>query len=122
VLSSPSCEFVPLTMENFGNLFDGIPEPGEQEAIGQIVKGNYVRIERIVSHGQASPPGFWYDQDEHEWVTVLTGQAVLRLDGQSESVVLSPGDTLHLPAHCRHRVERTDPLTPTIWLAVFWKE
>lgn len=108
-------------MKHINNLFDGIPEHGEQEAIWQLVRGESVRIERIVSHGQVSPPGFWYDQGEHEWVTVLTGQAVLRLEGQKNPVVLSPGDMLHLPAHSRHRVEWTDPLKPTIWLAVFWK-
>jgi cupin 2 domain-containing protein len=73
-----------------------------------------------VSHGQSSPADFWYDQAEHEWILVLKGKATLNIEGQSK-IILGPGDTLHLPAHTRHRVEWTDPQYTTIWLAVFWK-
>ncbi len=81
-----------------------------------------VRIERIVSHGHASPKGFWYDQDENEWVIVLKGQAKLRLEGKNEPMEMGPGDYLNIPAHQRHRVEWTTPDEPTIWLAVFYDE
>ncbi len=77
-----------------------------------------VRIERIVSHGHASPEGFWYDQDQDEWVVVLKGQARLRFqDGQIE---LKPGDFVNIPARKKHRVEWTTPHEPTIWLAVHY--
>lgn len=76
------------------------------------------RIERIVSRGQASPPGFWYDQDEHEWVIVLRGTARLTIEGQP-TLELAAGDWVDLPAHCRHRVEWTDPDAETVWLAFF---
>jgi cupin 2 domain-containing protein len=76
------------------------------------------RIERIVSTGQASPPGFWYDQDRDEWVVVLSGAAGLLVEGENAPRAFRPGDHVHLPAHCRHRVEWTDGAGPTVWLAV----
>ena len=75
-------------------------------------------VERIVSTGQASPPGFWYDQDWAEWVLVVAGHAGLLIDGEAAPRVLGPGSYLHLPAHCRHRVEWTSAEVPTVWLAV----
>ena len=104
------------------NIFADLPEDIDQECIEELIKGRTCRIERIVSRGQASPPGFWYDQEEHEWVLVLCGQARLQFEGQAESVALAPGDHLQIPAHTKHRVEWTDPTVETIWLAVFWKE
>mgnify|MGYP000570833243 CR=1 FL=1 len=77
-----------------------------------------VRIERIVSAGQSSPPGFWYDQDASEWVTVLSGRAGLELEGEDEILEMGPGDWVDLPAHCRHRVAWTAEDEPTVWLAV----
>ena len=77
-----------------------------------------VRIERIVSTGQASPPGFWYDQDRAEWVLVVSGAAGLLFEGEAEPLSLGPGDWVHIPAHRRHRVLWTDPANPTVWLAV----
>ena len=47
-----------------------------------------LRIERIVSLGQASPPGFWYDQAEGEWVLVLAGAARLRFADEPEARLL----------------------------------
>lgn len=103
------------------NLFENIPADLSQERVEEVLKDRVIRIERIVSRGQFSPPEFWYDQAEHEWVVVLTGKAKLRVAGQSAVTVLGPGDTLYLPAHTRHRVEWTDLQLETIWLAVFWK-
>lgn len=108
-------------MEHIYPLLSNIPEAQKSEAVWEILKDHSVRIERIVSQGHVSPPGFWYDQEEHEWVVVLSGQARVTIEGQQDAVTLAPGDALHLPAHIRHRVEWTDRLQPTIWLAVFWK-
>lgn len=79
-----------------------------------------MRIERIVSRGQSSPPGFWYDQDEGELVLVLTGRARLLLEGEPERE-LGAGDWVDIPPHLRHRVTFTDPTHDTIWLAVFYR-
>lgn len=77
-----------------------------------------MRIGRIVSHGHASPDGFWYDQARAEWVVVLKGAARLRFeDGVLE---MRPGSFMNIPAHRKHRVEWTTPCEPTVWLAVFY--
>ena len=91
----------------------------DKEISRTLVAGSSVRLERIVSFGQASPEGFWYDQTEAEWVAVLTGRARIRVAGQTSDITLGPGDAVLLPAHCRHRVEWTDPDQPTVWLALF---
>ena len=76
----------------------------------------------IVSTGQASPDGFWYDQREHEWVMVLRGSAKLQFQDPAEECHLQAGDHLHIPAHRKHRVAWTDPAAPTVWLAVFFSD
>ncbi len=81
--------------------------------------GPGARIERIVSWGQASPPGYWYDQAEGEWVVLLSGAARLRLQDPDEEIALAPGDWLWIAAHRRHRVEWTAPDVASVWLAVF---
>ena len=103
------------------NIFQNLPVALNQESIETLIEQNAIRIERIVSRGQHSPLGFWYDQDEHEWVVVLAGKAELQVDGLTQSITLNPGDTYHLPAHTKHRVAWTTPDHDTIWLAVFWK-
>ncbi len=101
------------------NLFEFVsPEPGT-ESVREIVRTEDVRIERIVSRGHSSPPDFWYDQPENEWVIVLSGNARLELE-EAEPLELGPGDYLNIPAHVRHRVAWTDPDQDTVWLAVFY--
>ena len=85
-----------------------------------LVDDGGLRIERIVSTGQASPPGFWYDQDEHEWVLLLAGGAGLLFEGEASPRRLEPGDQVLIPAHVKHRVEWTADDEHTIWLAVFY--
>jgi cupin 2 domain-containing protein len=104
-----------------GNVFDDMPPTAaETEAIDVLVETENVRIERIVSRGQASPEDFWYDQDRNEWVALLSGKAALLLDGEPEAVVLDPGDHIVIPAHRKHRVLWTDRERDTVWLAVFY--
>ena len=85
----------------------------------QLLQRPGLVIERIVSSGQASPPGFWYDQPQAEWVLLLQGEALLRFADEDEARRLRPGDWLDIVAHRRHRVEWTAPDRLTIWLAVF---
>ena len=63
-----------------GNLFAGIPDTLPDEQIDALLSTPHVRIERIVSRGHSSPPGFWYDQDKPEWVIVLAGAAGVLFD------------------------------------------
>src|SRR5262245_57945388 len=104
-----------------GNLKDDIPSYLPQELVTALAIGKGVRISRIVSRGQVSPPGFWYDQAEDELVLVIEGQARVALEGQPDRL-LSRGDWLVIGAHVRHRVTWTDPTRDTIWLAVFFNK
>ena len=102
-----------------GNLLASLPQHLDTEQIITLLATENLRIERIVSTGQASPPGFWYDQNEAEWVLLLKGAARLRFADEDADRALGPGDWVHIAAHRRHRVSWTDPLHPTVWLAVF---
>ncbi len=53
------------------NLFSSFPTDLPQELTEVLAENKHVRIERIVSHGHVSPDGFWYDQDENEWVVTF---------------------------------------------------
>ena len=101
------------------NLLRDLPDARVGEITETLLAAPGLRIERIVSLGQASPPGFWYDQAEAEWVLLLAGAAGLRFADEPHDRVLGPGDSVHIPPHRRHRVEWTDPATPTVWLAIF---
>jgi len=101
------------------NLFEGVP-PQLAEEMTQCLAGNaHARVERIVSRGHASPPGFWYDQTEHEWVMVVKGSARIRFADDSV-LELRAGDHLTIPPHTRHRVDWTAPGEDTVWVAVFF--
>jgi len=102
------------------NLLRDLPDAGAAEIVERLAGGAAMRIERIVSLGQASPPGFWYDQDEAEFVVVLAGAARLRFADEDAPRALGPGDHVDIAAHRRHRVDWTDPRMPTVWLAVFY--
>ena len=105
-------------MTRRGDLREGIPAKLPEELVDVLAGGSGVRVERIVSRGHASPPGFWYDQDEDEWVLVVAGAARLEIEGMGE-VPLAAGQWIDLPRHLRHRVAWTAPDEETIWLAVF---
>ena len=99
------------------NILADIPANADHELFNVLLEKPHCRIERIVSYGQSSPEGFWYEQPQDEWVMVLQGEAELDVSG--EIVQLAPGDHLLIPAGVRHRVIRTSVDVPTIWLAVF---
>jgi len=103
-----------------GRLDSAIPGDLPEELVTVLASGADVRVERIVSRGHVSPPDFWYDQEEHEWVLVGAGRARVSFE-DGEQLELGPGDYVNIPAHCRHRVDWTDPDTDTIWLAVFYR-
>ncbi len=102
------------------NLFAHIPETVPEELVESLLNASNVRIERIVSRGQASPEGLWYDQEMHEWVLLVSGAARLTFEGD-EPVEMVAGAFINIPAYRRHRVEWTDPAQPTIWLAIHYR-
>lgn len=103
------------------NLLSPLSVVVPEEIFTLLLQGERFKLERIVSAGQATPPGEWYDQETHEWVLLLTGSAGLVFEGEPEVCVLRPGDYLHIPAHRRHRVEWTDAQQKTVWLAVHYR-
>jgi cupin 2 domain-containing protein len=104
-----------------GNIFDDAVGELRGEQIVRLLTAPNVRIERIVSTGQASPPDFWYDQDWAEWILLITGSAGLLFQGETDPLVLKQGSFIHIAAHRRHRVAWTDHKVPTIWLAIHFQ-
>lgn len=103
--------------------FYGVDSAGlPQELTETLLERPGLRLERIISTGQATPEGEWYDQKRAEWVILLQGRASLRIESQSELIELFPGDYVDIPAHCRHRVEWTDPDEASVWLAIHYEE
>lgn len=99
------------------NLFDDLPAPSPDEVVAALLERRGVRVERIVSTGQATPPGAPHDGDRDEWVVLLRGAAGLRLEGEAERT-LRPGDHVLIPARHRHWVTWTAEGEPTVWLAI----
>jgi cupin 2 domain-containing protein len=109
-------------MHNDGNMFAALPLATlTEELVTELLTTPNLRIERIVSTGQATPVDHWYDQDWDEWVILLRGGARLLFDGEAEAPYLGPGDYVHILAHRRHRVLWTDPQQVTVWLAVHYR-
>ncbi|QEG41246.1 cupin domain-containing protein [Roseimaritima ulvae] len=102
------------------NLFADLPTAFPEELIEVLVENQHVRIERIVSAVHTSPEGYWYDQDEAEWVVVLKGEAKLLFEDDDDPIPMRPGDHVLIAAHRKHRVQWTTPDEATLWLAVFY--
>lgn len=103
-------------MNNFFSLPASVAADGP-EFLETVLRGSGAfRVERILSHGQTTPDGEWYDQEEDEWVLVLEGSALLGYPDGSE-LRLEKGDQCFLPKHVKHRVAYTS--SPCVWLAVF---
>lgn len=89
--------------------------PAETETFQTLLDLPGIRLEQIVSNGQASTKGFWYDQKEPEWVMLVRGEAVLRFEPGGDAP-LKAGDFLLIPANTRHRVESVSD--DAVWLAL----
>ncbi len=103
-----------------GSLKHNLPDAADTEHFVSLVNLDGVRVEQIVSQGQATPQDTWYDQAWHELVVVVSGEALVQLEDELSPRRLSVGDWLLLPAHCRHRVVWTPPDQATVWLALHW--
>ena len=105
---------------NIKNIYTTKGESLEEELIEELVAKGSFRLERIVSKGHRTPEGEWYDQERDEWVVLLKGRAMLKIEGRDDMPTMKPGDCIHLPANLRHRVEWTDPGKETVWLALHY--
>jgi len=93
----------------------GDPESPRVETIHPLIQTSSMRLEHIVSRGQASSPGFWYDQPDDEWVMLLRGTATLDF-GNEGMLGLKAGDSLTIPAHQKHRVDKVSE--DAVWVAL----
>ncbi|WP_370280741.1 cupin domain-containing protein [Pontibacterium sp.] len=100
------------------SMLTDLPADKAQEHFEDLLARPGVKLERIVTYGQATPAGEWYDQAWDEWVMVVQGEAKLLLEQGEQLLHMKPGDHVMLPAHCRHRVEWTPEDKTTIWLAL----
>ena len=101
-----------------GNLFDALPENRSQEVFESLLQHKGIHIERIVSFGQITPEGEWYDQETDEWVLLARGQSKLLFENGEERS-LKAGDYLFIPKRQKHRVTHTSE--DAIWLAIHLK-
>lgn len=102
------------------NLLARIPKFVPEEIVEVLLEKKSFRLERIISRGQATTAGEWFDQAGDEWVLLLKGSAGLRFEGDSRVHIMRPGDSIHIPAHLRHRVEWTETGSETVWLALHY--
>ena len=107
-----------LNQEMSKNLYDFSDKQIGKEYIETLFEKQNIRIEKILSDGEISPEGFWYDQFEDEIVFLLKGSAVIEYQNGT-SIELKEGDYLELPARKKHRVAKTSK--NCVWLTVFIK-
>ncbi len=102
----------------YGNVFANLPKVKEKEIFQPLFKDKKLKVERIISMGQATQEGIWLRQKRNEWVVLLRGQAVLSFWGKAGVLKLKSGDYVFIPKNLRHRVEWSDPKEKSLWLAV----
>lgn len=102
------------------NLLEKLPAARRTEAFTDLLVRPGVRIERIVSRGQATPEDAPMVQRHDEWVLLLEGAAGLRIE-DSAVAELGPGDHLLIEAGRRHWVAWTARDRPTVWLAIHFE-
>ena len=104
---------------------DELPSGSADTAAGEVydtlLETESFKLERIVSSGQCTPEGEWLQESTGEWVLLLSGVADNLFEGDEEPLQLKPGDYVHIPAHRRHRVVRTDGEAKTVWMALHYR-
>ena len=105
------------------NLFAHLPPAGAaDEQFTALLSEPGLVVQRIVSTGQASPPGFWYEQADAEWVLLVSGEALLRFEDEAEARRLRAGDWLNIAPRRGHRIEWTAIDVPTVWLTIHFPD
>ena len=63
-----------MTPLKTGNIFGDAGNAAKPEEFLTLFESDTVQIERIISRSHSSPPGFWYDQTEDEWVMLCAAR------------------------------------------------
>jgi len=114
---APKPESKPRFKPRVANLLEKLPAAKRAEAFTELLKAPGVRIERIVSRGQATPEDEPMVQRHDEWVLLLEGAAGMRIEDSAE-IRLAPGDHLLIAGGRKHWVTWTAKDRATVWLAV----
>jgi mannose-6-phosphate isomerase-like protein (cupin superfamily) len=114
---APKPEPKPRLKVKIDNLLTRLPAAKREEAFTELLARPGVRVERIVSRGQATPEATPMVQDHDEWVLLLEGAAGLRIE-DSDEVRLGPGDHLWIARGQKHWVTWTAKDRPSVWLAI----
>lgn len=107
-----------MNLPSVSNMCQPMPDNEGLEKSYSLVSSKALELEKIVSYGQATAAGQWYDQTHDEWVMLVKGTAVLRMD-PGGFLTLNAGDFLTIAAHHKHRVEQCS--ADAIWLALHMK-
>jgi hypothetical protein len=99
------------------NLLEKLPAAKRAEAFTELLARPGLRVERIVSRGQATPHDEPMVQDHDEWVLLLEGAAGLRIEDSVE-VTLGASDHVWIARGQKHWVTWTAKDRATVWLAV----
>ncbi len=91
---------------------DKLPKRGF-ETFDTLHSSDGLTIERIASNRLID--GRWYDQEEDEWVMLVSGNAILEFKDNT-LLTMKAGDHLLLEAYTSHRVKETSK--DALWLAV----
>jgi len=104
------------------NIFSHTQTSFTDESFQTLLENKNLKLERIISKGHCSKVDEWYDQASDEWVILLQGNARLQFAKDRSIITLTAGNYLFIPAHEKHRVDWTDPLIESIWLALHTRE
>jgi len=115
--AAPKPRLKPRFKVKIENLLAKLPAAKRAEAFTELLARPGIRVERIVSRGQATPEDAPMVQDADEWVLLLEGAAGMRIEDSTE-VKLGPGDHLLIAAGQKHWVTWTARDRATVWLAV----
>lgn len=98
------------------NLYEFVAQETERETI--LYEDETIRIVTINSSHHTTPIDAPYDQEEDEWVSILEGEAELKVE--NTIIPLHKGDHYMIKAHQKHWVTYTS--NRCIWLCVFEKK
>jgi cupin 2 domain-containing protein len=107
----------PVEVNNFLKLPAILPE--RKELLEEVLSGDNVTVERIISTGQKSEDGCWMSQNRNELVLLLQGKSQIEFQ-DNMTINLNPGDYLLISSDTKHRVVYTSKEPPCIWLAIHY--